>query len=212
MGRRASAQAPARKRPYPPDALERFQPAPEVLEWIEREILAEDGALYNPDHRHLRGADLVVLWAPEGFMQKGRQVAGTAEEVTFRCGKWQKWRQEQQMAQWFGHVPDFLITLDATYCAAVDDTAFCMLVEHELYHVAHARNAMGDFLFSKDTGLPKLEICGHDVEEFVGVVRRYGAGPAEGRLSQLVQAANRRAEVAPARIAGACGTCVLRVA
>jgi hypothetical protein len=202
---------PQRKRPYPPENLDAFLPAPEVMEWIGREILAETGALFNPDHRHLRDADLAVLWAPDGYATKGRQVAGTAEMVAFRCSKWQKWRQEQQLAEWFETVPEFLITLDARYSSQADDTAFCALVEHELYHIAHALDFLGMPKFAKD-GTAALEIRGHDVEEFVGVVRRYGTGHPEGALTKLVAAAKKGPEVAQARIAGACGTCLLRVA
>ncbi|WP_420376855.1 putative metallopeptidase [Sinorhizobium medicae] len=51
---------------------------------------------------------------------------------------------------------------------------------------------------------------GHDVEDFVGVVRRYGADAAGVRA--IVDAANRPPEIARANIAHACGTCQLRVA
>ena len=36
-------------------------PAPEVLEWIQEQLLAHDGAIHNPDHAHLNDADLAVL-------------------------------------------------------------------------------------------------------------------------------------------------------
>ncbi len=50
-------------------------------------------------------------WTPTNLL-------GQCEEVTFRAGAWQKGRQEQQMRDWFGNVPDFLITLDADYSPA----------------------------------------------------------------------------------------------
>lgn len=206
----AEAARPERQRPTPPDSYS-FTPAPEVRAWIESQLLAEDGPLYNPDHKHLRFADFEVLWAPGGFKTKGRTVIGTAEEVTFRCNKWQKLRQEQQMYQWFGRVPDYLITLDAEYCRECSDAEWCALVEHELYHVAHKIDEFGAPAFTRD-GAPKLEIRGHDVEEFIGVVRRYGVGNHEGMLSRLVEAANARPEVSRVSLAGACGTCLLRVA
>lgn len=115
------------------------------------------------------------------------------------------------MQEWFGHVPDFLITLDASYCARCSDTEFCALVEHELYHVGHMNDEFGDPKFRKD-GTPVLYIRGHDVEEFVGVVRRYGVGPSNGALARLARAAAGTPEVAQSHIAGACGTCLLKAA
>jgi len=40
------------------------------------------------------------------------------------------------------------------------------------------RDAFGAPKFKKSTGLPSFTLRGHDVEEFVGVVRRYGAAAA----------------------------------
>lgn len=201
---------PKRTRPMPPDGLSAFRPAPEVLTWIEQHLLAEDGSIYNPDHKHLLAADLRVLWAPGSFTSKGKTVVGTAEQVMFRCNAWQRERQEQQLIEWFGNVPDFLITLDASYCSQCDDVAFCALVEHECYHIAHLKDAFGPAFF-KD-GRPKIGIQGHDVEEFVGVVRRYGVGQPGGALSRLVEAGKRQPEVQRLAVAGACGTCLRRVA
>ncbi|MDV6320963.1 putative metallopeptidase, partial [Chromohalobacter sp. HP20-39] len=103
--------------------------------------------------------------------------------------------QEQQLAEWFGRVPAWLITLDAEYCANCSDAEFCALVEHELYHIGQETDAFGAPAFTKD-GLPKLFLRGHDVEEFVGVVRRYGIGDSNGMLAKLVSAANCTPEVA----------------
>ena len=49
----------------------------------------------------------------------------------------------------------------------------------------------------------------HDVEEFVGVVRRYGASQ---EVRALVEAASQPPEVAKINIARACGTCLLKSA
>ncbi|MDN8612781.1 putative metallopeptidase [Variovorax ginsengisoli] len=195
----------------PPADLQQFKPAPEVLEWIGREILAEDGRIHNPDHAHLIDADLEVLWAPGGFQKQMRTVIGQAEEVTFRAGGWQKMRQEEQFLAWFDRLPTFLITLDAHYAAQCSDVDWCALVEHELYHLAHKKDEFGAPVFTKD-GLPKIGIRGHDVEEFVGVVRRYGVGDPNGAIAQLARAAGSRPEVRLADVAGACGTCLLRAA
>jgi hypothetical protein len=49
--------------------------------------------------------------------------------------------------------------------------------------------------FNRQTGLPVFGMIGHDVEEFVGIVRRYGAGSAAGRTRDLVAAAKKKPEI-----------------
>lgn len=200
-------------RPFPPaDLLESpwliLQPATDVWAWVEREILATTGSIHNEDHAHLIDANISVLWASSGFAKQGRVVLGQAEQVMFRAGGWQKARQEQQMRDWFGEEPDYLITLAADYCTQCTDAEFCALVEHELYHIAQATDQYGAPKFTQE-GLPKLQMRGHDVEEFVGVVRRYGAGKD---VQQLIDAASRPPEVAKINISRACGTCLLKLA
>lgn len=144
-------------RPVPPRHLDRFQPAEGVDDWVHKEILDKDGRIHNPDHLHLLEADLEFLWAPMGFTKQMRTVIGQAEEVMIRAGGWQKQRQEQQMLDWFGRVPTFLITLDASYCGSCSDIEFCALVEHELYHLAHKVDMFGAPAFTKE-GRPKILI------------------------------------------------------
>lgn len=202
-------------RPFPPVALLdlsnfgiRLTPASEVRDWLQAEILADTGSIHNKDHAHLLDADIRFMWASSSFEKQGRTVLGQAEEVAFRAGGWQKARMEQQMRDWFGKVPAFIITLAADYCAQCSDTDFCALIEHELYHIAQDTNQYGEPAFTKEGG-PKLKLRGHDVEEFVGVVRRYGASPD---VQALVEAANSPAEVGKLNIARACGTCLLKLA
>lgn len=189
----------------------RYQPAPEVLQWARETILTEGGALYNEEHAHLEYADVQFLWAPGSFAKQGRTVIGQCEEVTFRCGPWQKGRQQQQMTDWFGSVPDYLITLDASYCLTCSDVEFCSLLEHELFHIGQERDEFGSPAFTKD-GLPKLAIRGHDVSEFVGIVQRYGVGSPEGDLARMIEAAKKPPLISCASIASACGTCLIRSA
>lgn len=201
-------------RPMAPDAFFEspylsFMPAPDVRRWAIDTFLTEGGQLHNPDHEHLQHADLEFVWASGGFAKQGRTVLGQCEEVTFRAGPWQKGRQEQQMREWFGSVPDFIITLDADYARKCSDLEFCALVEHELFHIGHLNDEYGAPAFYRDSGLPKLGMRGHDVEEFVGVVRRYGAS---ADVQRLIDAAKAGPEVGKLNIARACGTCLLRAA
>ncbi len=205
-------------RPLPPPHMARISdlhdfgirltPAPEVWEWVQAMVLDENGSIHNLDHAHLIDADIRVMWASSCFEKAGRTVLGQAEQVAFRAGGWQKARMEQQMRDWFGDVPTFIITLAADYCSQCSDAEFCALVEHELYHIAQATDQYGAPAFTKD-GYPKLKLQGHDVEEFVGVVRRYGAGPD---VQAMVDAASKPAEVGKLNISRACGTCLLKSA
>ena len=206
-------------RPYPPASLLelsdlsefgiRLIPAPEVWEWFQAEILADTGSIHNEDHAHLLDADIRIMWASSSFEKQGRTVLGQAEQVAFRAGGWQKARMEQQMRDWFGDVPAFIITLAADYCAQCSDLEFCALIEHELLHAGQAKDEFGAPKFSK-AGQPVFAMRGHDVEEFVSIVARYGAKAAH--VEAMVDAANKGPQIAEVHIAQACGTCQLRVA
>jgi hypothetical protein len=212
------AQLIAPTRPAPPDSLfgesawfRPIAPADGVAEWVQQTFLVEGAPLYNEEHEHLFFADIGYLWAAVQNERQMRRVIGQCEEVMIRAGGWQKARQEQQLYEWFGRVPKFLITLDANYARECGDLEWCALVEHELYHVGQRKDEFGAPAFTKD-GLPKLGIRGHDVEEFVGIVRRYGVGAAAGDTAKLIEAAKRAPEVGHVAIAQACGTCMLNAA
>ncbi|MFU9138480.1 putative metallopeptidase [Erwinia tasmaniensis] len=202
-------------RPYPPaEFVEEFAPyiklipATDIHEWVTGQILDGNGSLHNPDHSHLIDADIAFMWAASAFSKKGRTVLGQAEEVMMRAGGWQKARMEQQLYEWFGQIPDYIITLAADFCSQCSDMEFCALVEHELYHIAQDTDEFGAPKFTRD-GQPKLCMRGHDVEEFVGVVRRYGAS---ADVQEIIDAASQPAEVAKINIARACGTCLMKLA
>jgi len=197
-------------RPVPPADLlsgpERFEPAPDLRDWIFDTFIAEDGELANPDHEHLAHAEIGVLWTNVDNGRNMRTVIGQCELMPpMAMGKWQRARAVQQIEDWFGAVPDFLLTFSAQAAATMDDASFCALVEHELYHAAQKRDQYGAPKFTED-GRPSFAIRGHDVEEFVGVVARYGAAAAG--VSAMVEAANRKPSIALADIAGVSGTCL----
>lgn len=204
-------------RPQPPAHLldpmapDRFEPADDLILWVRRTFIEEGGPLTNPDHWHLRDAIIGVLWTNAENSRAGKSVVGQAELMPpMVMGKWQKARAEQQVAGWFGVVPDFLLTFSAPYAAQCDDATFCALVEHELYHCGQATDAFGAPRFSKSTGRPVFAMRGHDVEQFVGVVRRYGV-EATG-VSELVEAAKQPPQISRAALDFACGTCGARAA
>jgi len=147
-----------------------------------------------------------VLWTSIENSRHGRRVVGQAERGDpTAMGKWAKARAELQICEWFGDMPDFILTFDASYASMCTDAQFRSLVEHELAHCGVERDVYGAPKFRKSTGLPAFTLVGHDVEEFVGVVRRYGADATGVRA--LVEAANATPTVAAAAIGAACGGC-----
>jgi len=205
------------KRPYPDAALldpvapDAFQPDPALAQWLMDTFIADDARLLNGDHSHLRFANIGCLWTNVGNSRQQRRIVGQCELGQPRAmqGKWGKARQEIQVREWFGDVPDFILTFDAGYAASCSDAEFCALVEHELYHAGQERDDFGQPKFTRE-GRPKFAMRGHDVEEFVGVVRRYGAS-ASG-VAELVEAAKRGPQIAAVSISQVCGTCALRAA
>jgi hypothetical protein len=204
-------------RPRPPgellglDTQPAFIPAPEVWEWARASFVEQGGPLENPDHAHLAAATVGVVWTNIPNRRQMRGVVGMAESPQPTRSAWgAEAVYLLTLEEWFGEVPDFRITLDAGYSAQADDLSFCALVEHELYHCAQKQGEFGP-KFTKD-GTPMFGIRGHDAEEFVGIVRRYGLAGAAGGVRELVAAAARPPEVGVARIAAACGTCLRLVA
>lgn len=201
-------------RPFPPDAVgeeqpEAFAPDARFAEWIRDTFLAATGPLANEDHAHLLDARLGVVWANAINRRQMRHVLATAEIPQATAGGWKRARHDYQLREWFGTAPDFLLTFSAPDCLHLDDRAFCALVEHELYHCAQAEDQFGAPKFRRDTGAPLFAMRGHDVEEFVGVVRRYGPTPD---VRALVDAASQPPLIAGEPIAIACGTCLERAA
>lgn len=211
-------------RPLPPPELAeewpmRFLPAPDVRDWILEAFVDPAGPLHNPDHEHLASAEIGVVWTNAYAGAQGRaatgqrlMVAGMAEMPQLKGRAWIRTRQEFQLEQWFGRIPDFVITLFAPAAADADDASFCALVEHEVYHCGQAVNEFGAPRFNRETGRPIFALRGHDVEEFVGVVRRWGAGASSPNVEELVRAAQQPPEIAAAALELACGVCGRRAA
>lgn len=192
-----------------------FVPAPDLLEWVRSAYLDDSGALFTEEHAHLEVATIGCLWTNAENTRHGRRIVGQAEmpeRSIGRSGKWQKARGMQQLEEWFGEVPSFVLTFDAVYAEQVDDASFCSLVDHELFHCAQAEDEFGQPRFKKSDGRPMWTIRGHDVEEFTGVVRRFGIQAAGKGATEMVIAAAKQPEIATARVAQACGTCLRLVA
>lgn len=188
--------------------LNRFEPGPDLNKFVAAAFLAEQSPLYNPEHGHLAAADIGYLWtnAPNSRLMK--RIVGTAEMPNFKGGKWQKARQEMQLIEWFGNIPDFIITIDAGFADEVGDVSFLALLEHELYHCGQAVDYFGAPKFHRD-GSPVFAMRGHDIEEFTGVVRRYGIEAAGRDAVDFVDVAFAKPEVSRAAVAVLCGNCLV---
>ncbi|MGU3496364.1 putative metallopeptidase [Xanthobacteraceae bacterium A53D] len=169
-------------------------------------FIDEGAVLENEEHAHLRNADIGFLWTNVANARQGRSIIGQAElgEPQGAMGKWAKARARAQVRGWFGGVPDFIITIDATWSAEADDASFCALLEHELSHCGQERDGFGMPKF-KRYGQPVWGLRAHDVETFVGVAKRYGA--VEAGVRELVDAVLSGPTIAQAAIDHACGTC-----
>ncbi|TPV19244.1 hypothetical protein FJV20_18915, partial [Acinetobacter baumannii] len=77
---------------------------------------------------------------------------------------------------------------------------------HELYHIGAERDENGEMIFSSSTGLPKHYLAGHDVEEFIGVTKRWGASKS---VKRLVEVAKNPPFVSNLDISKCCGNCVI---
>ncbi len=202
-------------RPYPPtlDLAGEFAASQELSDWAHEAFIQPDAPLFNLDHEHLQTARIGFLWTNIHAQRRMMMIAGQAELPLppSSLGPWGRARFETQLNQWFPEGIDFLITVYADYAKDADDASFCALIEHELYHCGQRADEFGNPKFRKD-GTPVYGLRGHDVEEFVGIVRRYGVGSAAGQTANLAQAAKILPEIKPAAIAGACGTCRSQVA
>lgn len=201
-----------RARPTPPrsNPERAFEASATAATWI-RETFIEPGApLYNPDHAHLEFAKIGVVWTGVLNNRHQRTILATCETTKQNTsGAWKKARAEQQLEDWFGEIPDFLITLYAPALTRFDDRSFCAVIEHECYHAAQAKDEFGQPRFNRETGKPMFALRGHDVEEFHGVAARYGL-PAD--LKALLELAQQQPQLPDRIIEGACGTCLARAA
>jgi hypothetical protein len=169
----------------------RYWPFPELEQWV-REVFIEGGPLYNADHEHLQMASIGFVMAAEEQKHKGQRSLGFAQ-LGDPGGK---------VNDWFHGVPDFLITLDAGYLMDCDAVAACAVIEHELYHCGHAKDKWGEPKYDSDDR-PVFWIRPHDIEEFSGVIARYGAWNMD--LMDAQRAMTKGPEIPKVHIDGVCG-------
>lgn len=178
--------------------------------WARNTFIDADAPLVNPDHEHLREATVMVAWTARPGRMTGRNILGQCEMLQHGAKNWRKGWSSSLALMWaeaegWEDEPDFLILLSAPWFATCSDLEACAVIEHELYHCGQQMDEFGEPRFSQSTGLPLWCVRGHDVEEFVGVARRYGA--YSGELREIHAALGAEPEIGPVEIEGACGTC-----
>lgn len=194
-GAKAASVAPALPpRPRPPaelrfpSALGAFTPDLALAAFVRQHFLTPAALFYDPDFQHLARAKIGFVWTNARDSKGGRVTSGMAELV--RVPPKPQWKEAARLDQihtWFGGLVDFVVTLHGPFSARANDAAFYALVDHELSHCDQARGAWGARLWNKRTGKPKWAIRGHDVEQHVGTVRRWGIDATGTRA--LVEAA-----------------------
>jgi len=183
----------------------RMEPCPEVRDWAREMFLDFQSTFYNSDHEHLEQASLGFLWTNRKFLDKGRHVLGEASMGQPTGKPWSQMQRTMLYSEWFGEIPDFVITLDAVFLAEAGPDQICAVIEHELYHCGLMKDKYGETVFDPITGLPRFCIRGHDIEEFTGVVGRYG--PWNKGLKLMREALNQKPLYGPVELDGICGTC-----
>ena len=183
-----------------------FEPSTELRDWAYENFIREESPIFNPDHAHLQQAEIGFLWTNWENTKKGKLIAGQCQLLNFSGDKWSGGRSMMQIGEWFGTIPDFLITIFAPVAVEMEDYQFMGLIEHELYHAGQDTDAFGMPKFSNETGLPIWTTKAHDIEEFLGVIDRYGS--VSPQLAAAAQMVNRGPKIAYAEIKNACGTCL----
>lgn len=178
--------------------------------WTRQAFIDEDAPRCNPDHAHLRPADIAVMWTNVEWVDGFMPVVGMAELVTTNGKPWAKAEKIDHLCMLHGNIPEMRIWLYAPFMATADDATFCAVVEHELYHFAQKLDKDGAPKFDPDNK-PMWAKRTHDVEEFVGIMKRYGVGACRGRSREFVEAAAYPPLIGRAELDAVCGTCGGRI-
>lgn len=201
-----------RPQPSPDLRVPGFQiePSTELQQWIFDTFVNEGGPLCNEEHAHLRAANIAAIWTNVEFEDGLMPVAGMAEIVRVNGKPWPRAERTDHLCLLHGDIPQARIWLYAPYAANCDDSTFCALVEHELYHLAHKHDKNTEPMFD-DEGRPVLTTRAHDVSEFIGVVERYGLSAVHPNVGKMVEAAKSKPLLAGKPVQIACGTCAAGV-
>ncbi len=198
---RAMPEMPSELDEVAPDCI---QPWPEFRDWARATFLTFGSKFYNLDHAHLEEMSVEFLFTNVRHLKGANARIGQAETGPGTGLPWAVARHDEQLRRWFGYIPDFIITIDAVYFAQANPGQICALVEHELYHCDVVRTKMGNPKLNK-FGQMKPTMRPHDIEEFAGVLWRYG--PVEADHFLIKQALESEPLFRDIDLRGLCGTC-----
>ena len=180
----------------------RFKPCREVGVWARRHLIDASSPIVNPEHAHLDKARILWLWASYTATAKGGAI-GEAQLNLAQSAAYSQGRSTAMLRDWNGGIhPDFIITLSAPWFAEADEVSKCAVIDHELFHCAQKRNKDGERAFDRLSDRPQWAIRHHDLEEFVGIARRYGAWSPQ--LQQMKSALEHKPLIGRPLCVGAC--------
>lgn len=141
-----------------------------------------------PEHRHLTENEISFGWLMRNEPKvKGNRVELGSVHETQHMGQGAfKDLFEQLLLGMLGHLPDFVVVINAQWWEQAGPMEREALVFHELCHVRQKVDKYGSPRFDKD-GLPVYGCQGHDIEEFHAVVARYGSW--KGDIADFLHAA-----------------------
>ena len=124
---------------------------------------------------HLEGALVACLFAADEveLRLQGRQKSAMVvqpQAMGSVSNRLIEWALRGQVGE-----HDMLLVVQEWHWRGMNEEQRAALVYHELMHLRQKQTPRGKPMFSKETGRPVLEILGHDIEEFEGTVRHFGA-------------------------------------
>lgn len=183
-----------------------FRPSPDWASWAYDTFIREGAPLENEEHAHLQSANVGFLLTNLLHRKQGWVTLGTAELVVMNGDPWKTGRKSQQIREWFGEAPNFIVTLHSPFLAAENSRRICRLAEHELLHCGWAKWPDGELRVDAEGG-PVWGLRRHDWEGFFGEVARYGVEGNHAEFALMVDAALREPTVTDEMLAHGCGTC-----
>lgn len=128
------------------------------------EVMTVAAELIATVHEHLVQANICYLFRTDEWTKKGRYIYGKAYKVP------EQWRYLS------GY--DLLMVINRSVWTTLTPEQRTALVDHELCHFERIDDAAGN--------VKSWTLVDHDVEEFIGVVRRHGLWKVD--VQELVKA------------------------
>ncbi|MBY3621096.1 hypothetical protein M2444_004770 [Paenibacillus sp. PastF-3] len=131
-----------------------YEQADEVIMIIQRILKSEN------EFKDLKNCNIIARFRTGNWNSKGRQVLGRAKVLT--------------ALERYETKAEAVIIINKNAWQFLDDRMKEALVTHELCHYLVPTDKHGSPKLNKNDKRPVLQICGHDIEEFQLVVKKYG--------------------------------------